>query len=709
MRRIMTAILCVLTWASCLHAAKEIEFNVTFEVGWDGYYRPMEWTPVEVGITSDLKEPFAGTFSLGAQQDGLNTLNIAQSFVLMPDVVQEIPLVAKFKFGAAACELMIRDDHGRMRWRHSRTTWDLSPQNRLLRTVHEQDLLVGLIGSGQFGLMRLPKETACTSARGQGLVYVGVKLARAAPWDWTAYASLDVLVLCDPDWSLFKPQQVQAICDWVSNGGSLLLVLGQHPLPSDSPLRTAMPFLIGEPMQVDIPAQAMQNWKLDPQSSKTVRAWPLSLKADAPVPGRIEPEAASLFGTGRMGFGRVGVLAFEPSQFDQSQAVQASAFWTQLITACARDDASPSVGVERGRTMIPIPSGSQSDLAAKLNPNDMRLRIGVAQSAANQVMNYLFELRQMQPLSIWWVILTLTTLAVLLGPVDYWVLKRWDKQPYTWLTSTAWIVVFTIGAYYGVQWLRAGSMELRAVTVLDSIADSNCVWATSYAGIFAPRSDEYELEGLARNQWWSGAAPMEQEIWAQQRESGVRQIYCRQADGGNLPVSLPISIWTVQSLLCEWTPKEMPFHAIVSRKGGAITIEIANTSDSKIQIGCIFFEDSCADLGAVPARTTRLFTVRTRPFRLWPTQGETYSGGGPQNMPLDVSLPRMPMVFHGVADNIFFAQGCLQRTLGMYSSLNSGMALVCVTFEKAPAPFAVRGRTHAVNHIEYARQLVRVN
>ncbi len=705
MYRIAMAILCVLTWASCLHGAKEIEFNVTFECGWDGYYRPMEWTPVEIGLTSDQKEPFAGTFSLGARQDGLNTLNIAQSFVLMPDVSQTIPLVTKFAFGAAECELAIRDDHGRVRWRHSRTMWDFSPQNRLLRTVHEQDLLIGLIGAGQFGLLRLPKETACTSGRGQGLVYVGAKLPRATPWDWTAYASLDLLVLCDPDWSLLKPQQIQAICEWISNGGSVLLILGRHPLPSDSPLRTAMPFHIGEPTQVEIPSQAMQDWNLDSQQTQTVTAWPLSLRPDAPIAGRIKPGTASLFGTGRIGFGRIGVLAFEPVQFDSSQAVRAAAFWTKLITACTGDDSNPSVGVGRGRTILVTSDGS----SVGVNPNDNRHRIGIAQNAANQVINYLFELRQMQPLSIWWVILTLTVLAVLLGPVDYWVLKRLDKQPYTWVTSTAWIVVFTIGAYYGVQWLRAGSMELRAVTVLDSIADSNCVWATSYAGVFAPRSDEYQLEGLAPNQWWSGIAPMQEEIWAMQRESGVRQIYCRQADGGNLPVSLPISIWTVQSLLCEWMPKEMPFHAAVFRKGGAITVEVANTSGSEIRMGSVLFEDSCADLGVVPAHTTKQFTIRTRPFRLWSSQGGMYSGGHPPGVVPDRELPRMPTVFHGVADNVFFAQGCLNRTLGMYSCLDSGTAVVCVAFENAPAPFTVKGRTHAVNHIQYARQLVRVN
>ena len=73
-------------------------------------------------------------------------------------------------------------------------------------------------------------------------------------------------------------------------------------------------------------------------------------------------------------------------------------------------------------------------------------------------------------------------LAILLGPVDYLVLKRLDKLPYTWLTSTGWIVIFTVGAYYGVQWIRGGAMELRAVSVVDGVADSNCAWATCYAG-----------------------------------------------------------------------------------------------------------------------------------------------------------------------------------------------------------------------------------
>ena len=91
------------------------------------------------------------------------------------------------------------------------------------------------MGQPQFGLLRLKDETACTSPRGTGAVCVGTKVPRMMPWDWTGFVSLDLLILFDPDWTQLRSQQVKAICDWVSNGGTLLLILGQHPLPTGQP------------------------------------------------------------------------------------------------------------------------------------------------------------------------------------------------------------------------------------------------------------------------------------------------------------------------------------------------------------------------------------------------------------------------------------------------------------------------------------------
>ena len=88
-------------------------------------------------------------------------------------------------------------------------------------------------------------------------------------------------------------------------------------------------------------------------------------------------------------------------------------------------------------------------------------------------MDHLYNISEMRPLSIWWVILLLGTLAVLLGPVDYKILKRLDRLPLTWLTCTFWIVLFSVGAYYGVRALRGGKLQMRVVSVLDGIENND--------------------------------------------------------------------------------------------------------------------------------------------------------------------------------------------------------------------------------------------
>jgi hypothetical protein len=715
MFKIPFVFLIVLACVSCVSAADKVEFNVDFFCGWDGYYRPMEWTPVEIGISSNLTEPFAGTFTISARQDGLNTLNIVRSFVLTPDLPQNLPLVTKIGFGMGRCDLAIRDGRGRRQWEYSAEVWEYSSQVRLLRPIQEQDLLIGIVGQPQFGLLRLPREAASASDRGMGKVCIGRKVPRAVPRDWTGFVSLDVLVLYDPDWSLLHHESLKAISEWVSNGGTLLLVLGQHPLPQDSPVAEVIPFHIGEFRQTAIAPETLAEWGLDSRTAEPVATWPLFPKRDALLTKQAKAsEGGYLYGLGSVGFGRVAVLGFEPSQLGEGQATRTARFWTAHVKACLEDDqaqeersgtrrlpSGPPRG-RRGRTIVLSRDGD----AGIDNRNNNMYQISAAQNASNSVMQYLYELSQMRPLSIWWVILILTTLALLLGPVDYFVLKRLDRLPYTWLTSMGWIVVFTVGAYYGVQALRGGRMQLRAVSVLDGIADSNCAWATYYTGLFAPRSADYQLEGLGPRQWWSGIAPTQQQLYAYQREAAMRQIHCVQEDGSNLPVSLPINIWTVQSLLAESPLDAMPFAATVVQSGDDRTVEITNLSDGLIAGGYILFEDASARFGPVRARSSARFPLRMSPFNPWSTLRQPRNPRMPQFSVDAVSVPRYPMDLGGPGASAFLAQGCLDRSLAMHAYLHAGAALVCVEFTGAPVPFAVENRSYDVAHIQLARQIV---
>jgi hypothetical protein len=718
MVRVLIAFVLVLTWASCLQAAKEIEFNVDLFCGWERYYRPMEWTPAEIGITTDLTEPFEGVFTITAQQDGLNTLNIVHNIVLTPNQPLALPLVTKLAWHVGKCTLRIRDARGRTRWEQTIDTWDFSTANRLLQVVQEEDMLIGLLGSPKFGLLRLGENAVCMSHRGPGSVYVGAKVPRMMPWDWTGFASLDVLILYDPDWSQLKPAQVKAIRDWVSNGGTMLLILGRHPLPQGSPVSDLIPFNVGELRTCQVPSGALQEWGFDASQPASVTAWSLSAKPQTRLLAKSEaPDAGFLYGMSRAGFGRAAVLAFDPAELSAGQERRSAQFWTKQIAACLAEQPGtpPAMAVPNPQTGQAVVGCTRTIVSKDLAPkddnrqmrSDERFRIGIAQNAGNRVMEYLYQLRQMRPLSIWWVILTLSALAILLGPVDYLVLKRLDKLPYTWLTSTGWIVLFTVGAYFGVQELRGGTMQLRAISVLDSVADSNCAWATYYTGLFAPRSDEYQLDGLKPGQWWAGISPTREELYAWQREAGMRQIYCVQQDGTNLPISLPINIWTVQSLLGESPLSDGVFAASVQRHGGTVSVEIVNKSDNAIARGVVLWDDGYADFDAVPARATRTFEVPSRSFNPWydTARPDGFGRRFPGTL-YGLRTPRYPPLLGEQGENVFLAPGCLNRTLAMHTSLRFGATLVCVMFDKAPPPFGVKNRSYEVNHIQYARQLI---
>ncbi len=713
MTKLTTMVLLGLICITCAHAAED-EFDVSFTCGWDGYYRPMEWTPIEIGLSSDLKEPFGGTFIISAPQDGLNTLNVMHSFVLTPEVRQSLSLVTKLTFGSGRCRLEIRDERGRMRWDQGVDMWDYNSANRLMRAVQDHDLLIGVVGTPQFGLLRLPRETACISARGEGKVCVGNKTPRMVPWDWTGFVSLDLLVLHDPDWSLLRHEQLEAISRWVSNGGRLLLILGRHVPGPGNPLMAALPFNTGEPRQIPLAAETLADWQLDAAQNETVTAWPLFPKPDAMLLKSVKTEQGGyLYGLSYCGFGRVAVLGFDPAQLSQAQVARAAGFWTTQIDACLADDpgdgatGAPTASGGQRRSIMLRPTGDEDSPGdtGRYGP-DNRFRISFARIAANQVMEHLYQLRQMRPLSIWWVILTLMALAILLGPVDYLVLKRLDRLPLTWVTSTAWIVIFTVGAYYGVQALRGGKMQLRAVSVLDGIGQTDCAWSTCYAGLFSPRSADYRLEGLAPGQWWSGIAPAQEEMWAHQFQSAMRQIHCRQEDGSNIPVSVPINIWTVQSLVGEAPLSRLPFIAQVEQRDNNLAVEITNLSHQAIASGVVLLEDAYVQFGPVAARSTQRFEPRKRPFNPWrETRRMSALPRGGRGVVSD-AVPRYPDSVPGVAANAFLSPGCFDRTQTMHACLGQGAAIVCVTFTEAPPPFRVKDRSYDVDHVEVARQIV---
>ncbi len=710
MMRVLSILMVAVALATVASASDDEIFNVDLFCGWGGYYRPMEWMPAEVGVSSVLTEPFDGSVTVAAQQDGLNTMSVRyDDFVLTPDMPRNLPLVTKLAFAADKCTVTIRDKRGRKQWEREWNLWDYSSPNPMLTSITEKDMLIGLVGRGEFGLRQLPKGSVCQSAPGPGRVLIGRKLPQKIPWDWTGFVSLDLLILDNPDWTQFMEQQLKAIVEWVSNGGRLLIVLGSGPLAAGNPIGQFLPFELQEVRQTTLPTQTLEKWGLVSRQSESVAAWPLVPKPGARVYD-IQTHGADecLFATAYAGFGRVSVLSFAPSTMSDVQTARARQFWIGRIREVLGDNpdtiqSSRNRGPRSTRMTRTIEPSSDPEGALGGSARNRRYRfdVGQAQEANNFVMEFLYE--GIKPLSIWWVILLLTMLAVLLGPVDYKLLKRKGRLPLTWVTCTFWIALFTVGAYYGVQALRGGDMELKVVSVLDGIEDADHGWSTDYCGLFAPYSDDYRLSGLQQKQWWSGISPTQHSIQQYNREAAGRKIYCLQHDGGNVPYSLPINIWTIQCLLNESRVEKLPFTAEVRHEGEEVVVSISNESDSPILGAKVFLENSRgADLGQVPAGETVEFRKKPRSLRLW----GSYDQGRYQNPSQGRNRYQGNYMGRFERDDAFFAQGCLQRTRAMSDYLARGAALVCAEYDQAPVSFAVEGHSSKPTHVQLARLVV---
>ncbi len=696
----------VLAVASAALAAEAKDpFNVDVQFGWQGCVRPMEWTPVEIGIQASLDEHFDGVLTVSNLQGTGATMTIRHPFVLTRGEPYYRPVVTKFAFGAPECGVAIHDARGRTCWGRGYTLWDYRNSRQAITVVTGADLLIGTAGRNTFGLTHLAKGAhsqgmtashyrmgpAAPQAVGDeaekerpvGQVFVKEKMPRYLPWDWTAYASLDLLVLYDLEWSALRPEQSRAIVDWVSGGGRLLLILGTHPLPANHPLAAMVPYRIGPARRLGVSREALAAWGCAETDTDAVTAWSLEGGGDArwqAAPCGTE-EAASA--SGPFGFGRVGLLAFDPAALGGRQRENLAPFWIA--------QAAPLLD----RRTLEAGALEEKDRQYYTYEMDETGR------GTTAVLDYLLDIPEMQPISIGWVVLLLVGLAVVIGPVDYLVLKRYDRLPLTWLTFAAYIGLFSAGAYYGVAAMRSGPAQVRAVTVTDIVQDGPGGWSCCYSGLFAPASDAYRLDGLGPRQWWSAVSPLASDyLYAYQQEGGFRrQFVCVQEDGGNLPVDVPVSIWSMQCMMTEGPAEGAPLRAEVEVEGDRARARIENRSDRPILRGCVYLgKGRGLAVGRVGAGDKH--DVEGTPV------GIGLADGAPGPWVYDLPLGEEPHA-GGVLANwltVYLAGGIYPRTRAIEAYLARGDAVVCVEYDGAPPPYRLAGRrAEAVN-----RWLVRV-
>ncbi|MFL5777862.1 MAG: hypothetical protein ACJ761_02860, partial [Chloroflexota bacterium] len=83
---------------------------------------------------------------------------------------------------------------------------------------------------------------------------------------------------------------------------------------------------------------------------------------------------------------------------------------------------------------------------------------------------------------------------LLIGPINYLVLRRLDRREWAWVTMPVLIVAFAAGAYVFGSTLRGSEVIVNEVAIVRGAPGATDGTAQSYLGVFSPSRGTYQLE-----------------------------------------------------------------------------------------------------------------------------------------------------------------------------------------------------------------------
>jgi hypothetical protein len=267
-----------------------------------------------------------------------------------------------------------------------------------------------------------------------------------------AWGALDRLVWQDIDSNQLTPEQLIALRGWVAGGGRLVIaggtagpsslsafpddILPYRPTTTTDAAPSSLVALLGEIPEgaTDIPAL----------SGKLAVGRPLASVGEETV------AAERAYGAGA-----VTIIGFDPTTRWLSGTNAAEGLWRRLIPT---------------RTAGTAGSGDDSQIV----------------QAASQLPSLALP-------PVGGMIGLLGLYILLIGPINYLVLKRLDKREWAWVTMPILILAFAAGAYGFGSLLRGSNVILNEAAIVRGAPGATEGLAQTYLGVFSPTRASYQL------------------------------------------------------------------------------------------------------------------------------------------------------------------------------------------------------------------------
>ena len=412
------------------------------EAGFDGYFKTQFWLPVQVRVANN-GPAVEGEIRLVTGSATSNNRLVYNAPISLP--TQSNKRLSLFvgiaNAGTRVLTVQLLDNNG---------TVIAQTDTNNLRLQDSDGLLYGVISSDPGKLDFLENVTG--SHIDAAVAFLDIEdLPTVAP----AWNSLDVLLFNDVDTGELTPAQLSVLQGWVGTGGQLIISGGPGWQKTAAAFTNMLPVtLTGSESADDLPAlsAAMGFPFRDPG--------PYLLAASSLSNGELlyHQDGLPLLARQDWGRGAIYFLALDPKlapllDWDGREVL------FDTIVGEAPQWPSWSLGVQ---------SSYQAGEAVASLPS-------LALPSAAQL------------------IIFLIVYVLVIGPVNYFFLKRMGRKELAWLTIPGLVVLFTLTAYVVGFQLKGNETIINQLNVTYGQVDSDQMRVHSLVGLYSPRRSRYDL------------------------------------------------------------------------------------------------------------------------------------------------------------------------------------------------------------------------
>jgi hypothetical protein len=421
-------------------AQDTLPIQLTVTAGFDGHYRRNQWFPITVIASNDgpdirgtLEWEFPGQF---------------RSMVFHYDV--DLPQGARKRITFYA----LSESFARIgQLRLLEGNQELVKQQVPLEPIEMNEYTIGVLSSDTTLLNSL------SAMDWQNRHMEGSRVFHLQPdylpEDAPALNGLDALFLHDIATANLSDEQRAALKKWVSLGGQLVISGGIHASDTTAGLVDILPVTVGElltdvslaPLQEVLPARARDENNLP--DNTTVSQVELAYDAHA-------LDEQRLLTVRQMGDGQVFFTAFDLN------ALRAWRGEPQLWASVLREE-------------------------MRFDPT---ISSGWSQSLLD---NNTLELPALRLPPLWLFIVFLLSYILLVGPINFLVLRLIKRVELAWVTIPVIVLLFVAGTYGASFIVRGTRPEVTHLSVVQGFEQQERGMATAHIGIFSPRRQVFTL------------------------------------------------------------------------------------------------------------------------------------------------------------------------------------------------------------------------